>query len=138
MGEMTNRKVESSDMNPFSMLAKKITKTANPPRYSEIVTIIPKATFSSELTRRIFRPPLGFRQILHNPSLRSAVACKMPLPHVLHLVRSVMNSISPQKPNNVSIHRARTSKLNIKARPRKGSVCNALLSRGMDCLFSPR
>ena len=33
------------------------------------------------------------------------------------------------KPDNVSIHRARTIKLNIETRPRKGSVCNALLSR---------
>ena len=32
------------------------------------------------------------------------------------------------KSDNVSIHRARTSTLNIEARPRKGSACNALLS----------
>ena len=30
--------------------------------------------------------------------------------------------------DNVSIHRARTNTLNIETRPRKGSVCNALLS----------
>ena len=35
------------------------------------------------------------------------------------------------KLDNVSIHRARTSTLNIETRPRKGSVCNALLSRIM-------
>ena len=58
----------------------------------------------------------------HSMAVTFVVYCKTQL-----LFRDLIGHSIIQA-DNVSIHRARTSTLNIEARPRKGSACNALLS----------